>query len=420
MEKLRDMRVPGVRAMDTEAHTFEFVANSGQVDRVGEVLDPDGCEYDNWLKNPMILWAHDDWGLPVGKGLELGVDETDGLVGVGMWASERSDFAALVEDLFDGGFLNGFSVRFLASEWKDYDQGSEEFAKGIWRRYTKWELLEISVVDIPCDPLALRKAWDGRRESELRTMIRKSIDLRPDRRSSEPDLFETRRTPRSRAVTAPGAKGAVAYKKFPLADEDMSWSFSADDGNALIEKGGWELFGQCHSWKDPDVDPETKQAYKLPKQKLIDGTVKTVWRGVAAAMARLLGAADIPEDDRKAVYNLLAKYYAEFDKPVPEFKRYGPRDAVVAAFGIKDIGELLTILEPYIRRGVELDLETDGLLEVLEGRYDDAGEGKSEPDAAGDHIFGPDVDKALLETLDVLERYFVGGGENPEPDDEND
>jgi len=91
-------------------------------------------------------------------------------------------------------------------------------------------------------------------------------------------------------------------------------------------------------------------------------------------------------------------------------------DAVVAAFAIDDIGELMRMLEPYIRKGVELDLEADGLLEVLEGRYD-AGEGKSEPDAAGDHIFGPEVDEALVKTLDALEAYFAGNGKGPEPDD---
>ena len=416
MEHLRDMRVPGVRAMDTEAHTFEFIANSGQVDRVGEVLNPKGCNYDNWLKNPMILWAHDDWGLPVGKGLDLWVDKTDGVVGKGMWASEVSDFAALVEELYEGRFLNGFSVRFIAYSWEDFDQGSEEFKSGIWRRYNDWELLEISVVDIPCDPRALRKAWDGGDRGELRSMIQKAIDLRPDKREQQLDLLSSRSSVGSRAVTLVQSKGDIPYKKFPLADEDAPWSFSADDGDALVEDGGWKLYGQCHSWKDPDLDPETKAAYKLPKQKLIDGTVKTVWRGVAAAMARLLSSAGIPEDDRKAVYNLLAKYYAEFEKPVPEFKSYGPMDAVVAAFAIEGIGELMRMLEPYIRKGVELDLEADGLLEVLEGRYD-AGEGKSEPDAAGDHIFGPEVDKVLVETVELLEGVFASNGKGPEPDD---
>jgi len=218
------------------------------------------------------------------------------------------------------------------------------------------------------------------------------------------------------AAAVDETKGAVPYKKFPLAEEGTAWGFSAEDGDTLIEKGGYELFGQCHTWKDPDVDPETKAAYKLPTHKIADGEVRTFWRGVAAAMARLLSSTGIPDGDRKAVYNHLAKHYGEFDKPVPEFKSYGPVDAVVAAFGIDGIGELMKILEPHIRKGVELDLEADGLLEVLEGRYDDAGERKSQPDAADGQIFGPEVDKVLTETLEMLKAAFVRDGKGPNPD----
>ena len=53
--------------------------------------------------------------------------------------------------------------------------------------------------------------------------------------------------------------------------------------------------------------------------------MQTVWRGVAAAMGALLGGrggVDIPDGDREAVYNHLAKHYAQFDKEVPEFKSY--------------------------------------------------------------------------------------------------
>lgn len=414
MEQQRDMRVFGLRALDTQAHTFEFIANSGQVDRVGEVLDPNGCRFENWMKNPIILWAHDDWGLPVGKGLEIGVDATEGLIGKGMWASQHSDFAAMIEELFNAGFLNGFSVRFMAYTWEDFSQGSEEFKSGIWRIYTDWELLELSVVDIPCDPRALRKAYDAGQQSELRTMIRKATDLRPDKRSSQLDLLGGRSFASSRQVPAVTSTGVVPYRKFALAGEDTCWEFTAADGDALVEKGGWELYGQCHAWKDAGVDRETKAAYRLPVQKMVNGEVKTVWKGVAAAMARLLGSAIIPEDDRRAVYNRLAKHYAEFEKPVPELRQYGPTDAVVAAFGIDGIGELMRTLEPYIRKGVEFDLDADGLLEVLEGRYDEAG-GKSAPDAADNQIFGPEIDEKLLEVLQAMKRRYGSTGENPNP-----
>ena len=117
----------------------------------------------------------------------------------------------------------------------------------------------------------------------------------------------------------------VTFKSFPLADKGMSWSFSGADGNAIIDRGGWSLFKQVHTWfDDADGDtPETKAAYKLPHHKIVDGDVKTVWRGVTAAMSRLMQQnTQIPDDDRRGCYNHLSRHYREFDEDPPEYGRY--------------------------------------------------------------------------------------------------
>ena len=175
--KPMDRRIASIKAFGDEGdHTFEFIANSGQPDRWQEVLDAKGCDYEMWMKNPVLLYAHDDWSLPIGKGLELSVDG-EALVGKGEFASEAYPFASLVEDLYREEFINGFSVRFIPKEWISYEEGSEERNAGIRRRCTDWELLEISVVDIPCDPLALRKAYDAGDKSELRQMLKTATTL---------------------------------------------------------------------------------------------------------------------------------------------------------------------------------------------------------------------------------------------------
>ena len=175
--KPMDRRIASIKAFGDEGdHTFEFIANSGQPDRLQEVLDAEGCDYEMWMKNPVLLFAHDDWSLPIGKGLELDVDG-EALVGKGEFASEAYPFAALVEDMYRSEMLSGFSVRFLPREWTVYEEGSDERNAGIRRRCTDWELLEISVVDIPCDPLALRKAYDAGNEGEVRRMVKAATML---------------------------------------------------------------------------------------------------------------------------------------------------------------------------------------------------------------------------------------------------
>ncbi len=124
-------------------------------------------------------------------------------------------------------------------------------------------------------------------------------------------------------------KKAVSPKKYPLADESQEWSFVSDDGNAIIDMGGWTLYKNVHAWFDDEQGnvPEIKSAYKLPHHKIIDGSVKTVWRGVSSAMSALLGGrggVSIPSTEREAVYTHLKSHYNEFDKSIPDFKDIEP------------------------------------------------------------------------------------------------
>lgn len=113
-------------------------------------------------------------------------------------------------------------------------------------------------------------------------------------------------------------KGVIPYKKTPLADEDIEWDGAREVRNAEVD----DLKIMC-AWFDSE-NPDVKGSYKLPHHRK-DSDYTAVWRGVAAAMGALLGArggVDIPDEDRKAVYNHLAKHYDDFGKEAPEFKEY--------------------------------------------------------------------------------------------------
>jgi hypothetical protein len=66
-------------------------------------------------------------------------------------------------------------------------------------------------------------------------------------------------------------KGAVAQARKLIdagkVDVDTEWSDaspSADDGNAEIEKHGYEGYGAWHLAIDPDANEETKKRYAFP------------------------------------------------------------------------------------------------------------------------------------------------------------
>jgi hypothetical protein len=122
----------------------------------------------------------------------------------------------------------------------------------------------------------------------------------------------------------------------PTAPKDRSWDWHGKEqtrkADEILERGGWELFADAHAWYDPSMDeegndpPQEKQAYKLPHHEVVDGRLRVVWRGVAAAMQVLAGArggVQIPDADRRKVHEHLAAHYKEFDEEPPPFQELG-------------------------------------------------------------------------------------------------
>jgi len=112
-------------------------------------------------------------------------------------------------------------------------------------------------------------------------------------------------------------KGVIPFKETPKAPEDEDWDAGKEVKQAEIS----DLKIMC-AWFDSE-NPDVKGAYKLPHHKAKGHTV--VWRGVAAAMAALLGARGgvaIPAGDKKGVYNHLKSHYKQFDKEPPELRDY--------------------------------------------------------------------------------------------------
>lgn len=122
-----------------ESGTFEVVITTESVDRMGEVIKADGWELENYMKNPVVLWGHDHYTLPIGVATSIEkVDNT--LVAKGKFAP--SEFAQQIRKLYDAGIVRATSVGFIEKE----RQGN---------LITKAELLEFSFVSVPANPMCL-------------------------------------------------------------------------------------------------------------------------------------------------------------------------------------------------------------------------------------------------------------------------
>jgi len=129
---------------------LELVITTGDIDRDFEVLDPSGCVYEQFLKNPVVLWAHDMVQLPVGKGVYLRAVENGWALGVKFVPADVDEFAGKVAWYYANGYLHDTSIRFrpLEAEPKDFK------VDGYYTRFTRWELLEASAVTIGANPFA--------------------------------------------------------------------------------------------------------------------------------------------------------------------------------------------------------------------------------------------------------------------------
>lgn len=109
------------------------------------------------------------------------------------------------------------------------------------------------------------------------------------------------------------------HDNFALADETARWSFDAADGNALLDKGGWDLYKRCHLVCDTTdgITPEKKAAYTYPVAKLVDGQPTYFLRAAQTVYGGLRGgarAADLPLTVAERVLRTVKRIYTAFGK----------------------------------------------------------------------------------------------------------
>lgn len=298
--------------------TFEVVATTEGTDRDGEVIKVNGWDFTNFMKNPIVLFAHNYWDWPIGAVTEI-ITEGDKVLAKGIFANTEEGQKA--RKLYDDGILKTVSVGFIPKN----REGNV---------ITEAELLEISFVPVPSNPDAL----DQRKELDLlEKMLKTNVQVE---------------------------KAVEPFAETVAAPEDQDW----DAGSAIQKVKEWasddegeidySKYKQAFTWFDAD-DPEKQGSYKLPHHTVAGDKLQVVWRGVAAAMAALLGArggVDIPEAEMKGVYNHLAKHYEQFDKEPPELKSYTQYELDNMFPELKD--EVPEGAKEYVQNIIE-NLETD-------------------------------------------------------------
>lgn len=319
-----------VKQEGEEDRILQFTISTGIVDRDSDTINPEGWKLAAYKANPVVLWAHDYYSPPIAKALATWIEDSKLKSRAQFTPRDLYPFGYMVYQMYREGFLNATSVGFMPHKW----QFNEDRKFGI--DFLEQELLEYSCVPVPANPEALiearskgidtqpmlewaEKVLDGHYGEKGLWVPRKAVEqiyslLKPDKNVSIPEGGINKGTV-PRDVSRETAPEDTEWEAPTLSDfTDQRWDDLSDAEKRRI--------AGHYAWAE-SMPPETFGALKLPHHRPSDGAV--VWRGVAAAMGALLGArggVDIPDDDRRPVYNHLASHYEQFDREPPEFRAY--------------------------------------------------------------------------------------------------
>lgn len=296
------------KSFDDETLAFDAIGSDGSVDRHGEKIDPEGWMLKNYEKNPVLLFNHNPWDLPVGKAENVRVEGGKLKFKAVMTTEDENPLGAQLYKLFKGGFLRAFSVGFRPLE----TDGKET--------YTKSELLEISVVTIPANPNALALAFrDGTIDKTGRDLllngIKKSMEALEEAGDEEDAEVETEeksvekagrvisQANKSKIQSAHDAavKAAEALAELLTLDDNDEEGSKAADTNIETKDAG-ETEEQSEEGGDQDLS-DTKsdttdgasdegQEPELTEEELQQGAAKAIGDAVYSSMRKALGKID--------------------------------------------------------------------------------------------------------------------------------
>lgn len=167
-------RVAEVRAIgEAGSRQIEFAISLPTLDREQDTVALDGWDFTNYKKNPVVLWAHDHYAPPIGRGLDVRIDGTRVLSTAEFTPEDLNPFGFMIYRMYEGGFMRAVSVGFQPREYNYADDRK-------WGvNFIKQELLEYSACPVPAHPDALAVARS------------KGINLAPMREWAERVLDES-------------------------------------------------------------------------------------------------------------------------------------------------------------------------------------------------------------------------------------
>lgn len=163
-----------VKELKDKKRQIEFTISTVDEDRDGDVIRPEGATFKNFMKNPVVLFAHNSKDLPIGRAVDIKKVKNKIKSIVEFLPKGVDEFADKVYTLVKEKFLNSASIGFSPKDYEPrYDKNDEFIGWDI----KKWELREWSIVPVPANPKALSSVKEMKAEKNaLLNWAKKTLD----------------------------------------------------------------------------------------------------------------------------------------------------------------------------------------------------------------------------------------------------
>lgn len=316
------------------------IASTADPDRDNEVIDQNGWDLTNFLANPVILAHHNYHNFPIGKAIEIGVE--NGKLMFKMVFSQATEEAKQAYQLVQEGILRTFSVGYIPREFDSKDQNITR----------KAELLEISLVAVPANPKAVVYA-KSMTDNDLAVALCKEWLLDEKLRKEVERLERTKAVgvKEVKEVTKTESKGAIQDKldnpsEYAMKEENCHELWKAMDAFMWIY---WD-----ETIPASDFTPLCKELSKIIAKLGTDGVLGK------GALKDLTGN---DEDDDEDDEDMMAKKEAKFKKFLAAFaeKESTPGDSDVEKAG--EEGE--KVEEKNLAQNIRLLQQATGAMQEL-------------------------------------------------------
>lgn len=149
---LRSFHRTEFRDADPESGRVTAVISTGDLARDGAVIEAGGWDFTAYRRNPVVLWGHNDSSFPVGRTVDIRV-ENDRVVADAQMDVEDPEAMRLLRKI-RGGFVSATSVRWNPLQ-TEVRQTTVDGKKRDVLAFLRQELLEWSFVGVPADAGAL-------------------------------------------------------------------------------------------------------------------------------------------------------------------------------------------------------------------------------------------------------------------------